>query len=136
MACDLGNGPDARLQDLTLSPRAVELAHAARKRRIDGLDQQVVGGWQRYALLGANCVRLFECGVGVTPPVESLNGLRQDLKEALTIWINEEDLLASVAAARDVVERAGELNTQWACHGSVYHLGCVIARPDPIAPSR
>ena len=84
---------------------AVELAHAARERRVNRLDEEVVGGWQRCALLGANCVRLIVRGVGVAEPVEPLHGLRQNLKEQLSIGIDEEDLATGIAAAGDMVQR-------------------------------
>jgi hypothetical protein len=55
-------------------------------------------------LLGANCVRLIVRGVGVAAPVEPLDGLRQNLEEELTVGVDEEDLVACVAAAGDMVE--------------------------------
>jgi len=75
---------------------AVELAHAARQGGLNRLDQKMV------------VVR--HLAVGMTAPVESLSDLREDIEEQLAIWVDEEDLLARVAAACDVVQSTGVLN--------------------------
>jgi len=48
----------------------------------------MVGGWQRFALLGANCVRLIVCDVRVADSPEPLRGVGKNLKEQLTIRID------------------------------------------------
>jgi hypothetical protein len=53
-------------------------------------------------LLGPNCVRLTICGVGITQPAESLDDLRQNLKEELSVRVDEEHLLPGFAAAGDL----------------------------------
>jgi hypothetical protein len=65
----------------------------------------VVWGWQRCALLGANCVRLTVCGVGMADPAETLDHVAEELQERLAIRIHEEDALPRVAAARNVEPR-------------------------------
>jgi len=41
-----------------LRVHVVQVSHPARQVRLGRLNEQMVGGWQRFALLGANCVRL------------------------------------------------------------------------------
>jgi len=57
------------------------------------------GGWQRFALLGANCVRLSAAAVRVADPAEPLNGERKDLQEANPIRVIKEDPRTRVPAA-------------------------------------
>jgi len=55
--------------------------------------------------------------VGVTDPVESRYHATQDIEEAKTIPICEEDLLSRIAAAGDVVDSALVLNAKRSSHG-------------------
>lgn len=82
---------------------AVQLSHAARQRRIECLDQKMV--------------MVRHLAVGVAPPVEAFDDLRKNVKEKLAIRVNEEDLLARVAAAGYVVDSSGVLNPKWTSHG-------------------
>jgi len=56
--------------------------------------------------------------VGVTDPTEAPDRVAERLEEQLAVWVDEEDALPGVAAARDVVQRAFVLHTQGSCHGS------------------
>lgn len=113
---DVARSPVTTVELLRLD--TIQLSHATRESWVDRLDEQVEGGWRRSSSLGANFVRLDVLAVGVTPPVEPLNDLREDIEEEMPVWIDWEDLCACVSATCDVVDRAGVLDTKWPSHES------------------
>jgi hypothetical protein len=56
--------------------------------------------------------------VRMTEPVETSDGLRQDLKKRSSISISHEDALSNVASGGGVIDGAWELNAQRSGHGA------------------
>lgn len=52
----------------TLREDAVDMPHATREIGMRCLDHKMIDDWQRYALLGANCVRLTVLAIGMANP--------------------------------------------------------------------
>jgi hypothetical protein len=83
---------------------AIEVAHTSREIRFRRLDHQVI-------VVGHQAVR-------VTNPPVSINHFGKDLKEGHAIRIGKEDLLTSIATARDVIDGSLVFDPQWTCHGT------------------
>ena len=52
--------------------------------------------WQRFALLGASCVRLLVLDAGVADPAEPIDHVSEGSQESYSILISEEDVLSRV----------------------------------------
>ena len=86
----------------TLSVNAVELAHADREIGLTGLDQQML-------MIGHQAV-------GMADPVIATNHPGQCLEKQLAISVGKKYFLASVAAAGQMINGAGELQSKRARH--------------------
>jgi hypothetical protein len=78
----------------TLSVNAVELAHADRKVRLGRLHQQMI-------MIGHQAVR-------VTDPTVPSDNTRQSAQKQLAISVGKKYLMASVAAAGQMINGAGK----------------------------
>src|SRR5258706_4521636 len=56
--------------------------------------------------------------VGVDDPVETNGGLAEQIEESPAVAIGAKDGASLVSAGGDVVECAGEVETEWSCHGA------------------
>ena len=50
-------------------------------------------------------------------PTESIDDATKSLQEVRPIVVVKEDVLQSIPTARDVIDRAFELDAKWSCHG-------------------
>jgi len=85
---------------------AIQATHLTGEIGLRGLQQQVVV--------------VAHQAVGGAAPALLLHLLSEPLEEVLTVARVEKDGLSSVATGRDVVERAGELETQGPSHARQY----------------
>ena len=92
------------IADLFHAVDPAELAHALGEVAARGLDQQVVV--------------IAHQAVGMHDPVEALAYLPEHREEPVPIIVAAVDVLLSITARGEVVERARKLDPQGSCHGS------------------
>lgn len=81
---------------------AVKLTHSTRQIGLRRFNEGVIMVWHQ--------------AVGMAAPVVTCDDISQNRKERESILVVQEDVLASVAAAGDVINRALVFDTQWTCH--------------------
>ena len=57
--------------------------------------------------------------IDVADPAVTGYDVAKDLKKQFPVGVTQEDLLPVVAPAREVIDRAGELQSQRPCHGAL-----------------
>jgi hypothetical protein len=99
-----------------LRVHTVELSHPARQVCRGRLDDQVIV--------------VAHQAVGMAPPSEPVDDVRERLQECPPVLVVEKDRFSRIATRSDVVERSSELDPQWPSHASI--LG---RRPVRIGPA-